>query len=137
MATFNVENEVVTLANPQDCEIPKSHGVPVVNDVPDEPESIEIVATSPTEKLEKNEEESEENVSWISLMIQRCLPSCCRENVSWISLMIQRCLPSCCRLKFLPWSALVCSVLWGLTSDTALTAYDVISDYFLAAKYLK
>ena len=118
MATFNVENEVVTLANPQDCEIPKSHGVPVVKDVPDEPESIEIVATSPTEKLEKNEEESEENVSWISLMIQRCLPSCCR-------------------LKFLPWSALVCSILWGLTSDTVLTAYDVISDYFLAAKYLK
>ena len=90
----------------------------MVNGVPDEPDSIEIVATPPTKKLEKNEEESEENVSWISLMIQRCLPSCCR-------------------LKFLPWSALVCSILWGLTSDTALTAYDVISDYFLAAKYLK
>ena len=39
--------------------------------------------------------------------------------------------------KNLTWVVLVGSVGWGLTSDTILSIYDVVSDYILADEHLR
>ena len=68
-----------------------------------------------------------------------------RETESLTTLSIEGSTKSSTFTKYLPaWLvrnkslfAFVASVLWGLTSNTALTLYDVISDYMLASKHLR
>ena len=48
--------------------------------------------------------------------------------------LLDKCLPECIK-RNIPRIMLVLVVAWGLTSDTLLSVWDVVSDYILAGKH--
>ena len=49
---------------------------------------------------------------------------------------LEKCMPECLK-RNIPRILLVLVVTWGLTSDTLLSVWDVVSDYILAAKHFR
>ena len=50
--------------------------------------------------------------------------------------LLDKCLPECIK-RNIPRIMLVLVVAWGLTSDTLLSIWDVVSDYILAEKHFR
>ena len=50
--------------------------------------------------------------------------------------LMDKCLPDCIKQN-IPRIMLVLVVAWGLTSDTLLLVWDVVSDYILAGKHFR
>ena len=50
--------------------------------------------------------------------------------------LLDKCLPECIK-RNIPRIMLVLVVAWGLTSDTLLLVWDVVSDYILAGKHFR
>ena len=50
--------------------------------------------------------------------------------------LLDKCMPECIK-RNIPRIMLVLVVAWGLTSDTLLSIWDVVSDYILAEKHFR
>ena len=90
----------------------------------------------------KDENEEEEG------FLEKCMPECLKRNIPCIQEndpkeeseeeegFLEKWMPE--RLKRnIPRILLVLVVTWGLTSDTLLSVWDVVSDYILAAKHFR
>ena len=90
----------------------------------------------------KDENEEEEG------FLEKCMPECLKRNIPCIQEndpkeeseeeegFLEKWMPECLK-RNIPRILLVLVVTWGLTSDTLLSVWDVVSDYILAAKHFR